>query len=484
MGSRYSSLFRTWFNGPSGHTAIEATVGPNKWESALLALDNAGDDFDDRISSLESFSLTPATVRRGQTADAGPPTLDAALFYNQQTSELWIPGGSAWYKTALTAVAGVSGGSNAPLGFSAVVNSDNTVSLAWTLPTPPSGNTITAVTAREKFASPGGVSGMPLAGTATTNNRPTSSSVSTREYYVTCTFSGGTESAESNHVTVYLPYGSSGTGGGGGTGGTGSTPAAILGIGTSVFFSIDIGNAGGANVSHTMAELTSGYVQSPYLEPNATNDAVALQCFANSGTTSGSPHPRTEFREVLSDGVTKAAWAAATGKNHTMSGTSTITHLPADSESSSVPKPQVCFGQIHDAAGDVVRLQVEESSSTPAESGGIHSSTSLHIVGHTHSPNGGARTEVKTRLASTYTVGTAINWKIEVLGTTCNLYINGTKQFTFTISGTGFYFKTGDYQQFSTAVTNSSGSPDGGYSPSSYARTELKNLVVTHSPAL
>jgi hypothetical protein len=80
---------------------------------------------------------------------------------------------------------------------------------------------------------------------------------------------------------------------------------------------------------------------------------------------------------------------------------------------------------------------------------------------------------------------------IEV-GTTCNLWLGGTisgtpgnltwsggtKTFSFTISGSGFYFKVGDYQQFTTA------SGDGQYKSSSYATVELKNLFVTHSPAL
>jgi hypothetical protein len=49
---------------------------------------------------------------------------------------------------------------------------------------------------------------------------------------------------------------------------------------------------------------------------------------------------------------------------------------------------------------------------------------------------------------------------------------------TLSLSGPGGYFKTGDYQQFSTA------SGDGQYAPSSYAVTELRNLSVTHTPAL
>jgi hypothetical protein len=125
-------------------------------------------------------------------------------------------------------------------------------------------------------------------------------------------------------------------------------------------------------------------------------------------------------------------------------------------------------------------------------------SSLIHRV-YTHSPDGNG-TEVKTPVTSLgkYTVGTPINWMIDVVGTTCSLYIGGTISGTpgaytytggtmvksFTISGTLFYFKAGDYQQFSTAVVNAHGNPDGGYQATSYARVELKNLFVNHTPAL
>jgi hypothetical protein len=477
MGSRINA--KTFFNGPLGGTPLEAGASANRWETALQAIDNAVDDLQDSVTSLQAGSVL--AYRRGQTADAGPPTADGPLFYNQETSELWIPAGTGWFKTALTAVSGVSGGSNAPTNFSAVVNSDNTVSLAWTLPTPPGGTTITAVTVREKFVSPGGVSGMPLAGSATSNTRPASSSASTREYYVTVTFSSGVESAESNHVTVSLPFGTTPTGGGGSTGGTGTgIPATILNIGTGAtqnHFNVGIGYAGSTHRDHTMAEIIAGYVEDPYFTSNAAGDAVHMQCFANSGVTSSTTiHPRCELREVLKDGTTKAAWPMGTG-THIMSGTSRVTHLPADAESSGTPKPYTCFAQIHDGAGDVIRLQVEDTAGTPAQSGGTHSVSSLRIVAHTHSPDGNAA-EVKTEIQSTYSINQDINWKIEVINGTCKIYLGGVVKKTITLSGSGGYFKTGDYQQFSTA------SGDGQYAPSSYAVVELRNLSVTHTPAL
>jgi hypothetical protein len=486
----YQHSKTTWSDGQS----LTAANSANRWETSLQQITQDTAAHEDRLTSVEGFLTTgspsggtPVGYRYGATAAAGSPTLGAQQFYNTTTNELWIPGNGVWNKVALTAVSGVSGGSNAPTNFTADVQSDSSINLAWTLPTPPASQTITAVTVREKFKSPTGVSGMPLAGSATTNSRPISTAVSTREYYVTCTFSGGTESAESNHVTVYLPYGTTGGGTGGGTGGTSGTPGSILGIGTYNYFNEGVGYSGSTHRDHTLAEIVAGYVEDPYFTPNAAGDAVQFQVFANGGTTSSSTdHPRSELRELKSDG-TNAAWTAGSGRNHTMIGTTTITHLPADAEASGTPKPNVTIAQIHDGKGDVVRLNVETSAS---------SVSSLRTAVYTHSPDGAA-SEVHTN-GSAYTIGTAINWKIESIGTTCNIYTGGTITGTpgnytysggsilksFTIGLTGGYFKAGCYVQFSTAVINAHGNPDGGYAATSYGSVELKNFQVTHSPAI
>jgi hypothetical protein len=238
-----------------------------------------------------------------------------------------------------------------------------------------------------------------------------------------------------------------------------------------------------------MSQIVSGFIDSPYFTPNASGDAVQFQVFANGGTTSSTTdHPRSELRELKdTDGTTKAAWTAGSGKTHRMIGTTTIIHLPADSEASGTPKPNVCFAQIHDGKGDVVRMQVETDSGTVS---------SLIYRFYTHSPDGGA-SEVKTA-GNKYTIGTPINWMIDVVGTTCSLWLGGTISGargsetysggsivkSFTIGLTGGYFKAGCYAQFSTAVVNAHGNPDGGYQATSYARAELKNLRVTHTPAL
>jgi len=611
-----------------------------------VSLSEEVDAIDARVTALEAFnSGTPGLVYSyGVAPPPYSPDLGNPMYFATDTGELWIPGGTSWYKVALTAQTLVSGGANPPTNFTAAVQPDNTTLTSWTLPTPPTGYTISAVRVREKFTAPNGLAGMPLAGTATSYTVPAVNTAATAEYYVTVTFSKAAnpdvESAQSNHVAASYPFSgtlvtnlgqttdstsssastsdktivskftaaqsgiitagrarlwvdsgsatvqmiaygdSSGSPGSvlglsdpvvitntseaqinftfsgaqqgavvgnsdyhigftwhdpgtnniswsrdtvaskssqsgsyapnpfgtpsllsgpidayvevtstGSGGGSLATPASILGIGSSSFWYLTEDRSGASELTPTCAQLAAGYVDNPYFYVNSAGDAVAMSTFANATTTQNSPHPRTELREMKPDGVTKAAWSAVAGATHRMFGTSTITHLPADAESTSTPKPQVCFAQIHDAVGDVVRLQIENSGSTPSDPPGGHTVANLHMVAHTHSPNGGGSTEVKTSIQSSYTIGTAINWMIEVIGTTCNIWIGGTitgtvgnwawsggtKVFTFTISGTGFYFKAGDYQQFSTVST------DGGYVAAAYAITELKRISVYHS---
>ena len=474
----------SWKDSTVGGTAINA-ARLNNVETGLAQATQTVDAHDDRLDALEAAAIAYAagqgTTTQGTTANRPAPGLGVYYFDTTLNKPIWGDG-AGWRDAAGTALTG-AGSSNAPQNFTAITQPDNSILCSW--------NAVAGATSYKLYEaqSPTGVAG--ATALTTTSSTRTPSTLRNYEYWVTATVSG-VESAASNHATCSLPYVAPG-GGTGGTGGgtTGSTPAQILNIGsgsTQNHFNVGIGFSTG-HIDIGMPQIVSGYSNSPYFVPNATNDAVQFEVFANGGTTSSTTyHPRSELRELLADGTTKAAWTCASGKNHRMMGISTITHLPPDSEASGTPKPNVCYAQIHDAKGDVVRMQVETASGTV---------NNLRFMDYTHSPDGGA-SEVKTAGGS-YTVGSEIHWMIDVVGTTCNLYRGGTISGTpgnytytggsvvksFTISGSNtFYFKAGDYQQFSTAVVNGGGNPDGGYQATSYARVEVKNLYVVHTPAL
>lgn len=64
----------------------------------------------------------------------------------------------------------------------------------------------------------------------------------------------------------------------------------------------------------------------------------------------GSKYPRTELREMLSEGQTLASWSPSVGR-HTMTLVQQVLNLP-------LVKPEVVIGQIHDANGFVLLLWV------------------------------------------------------------------------------------------------------------------------------
>jgi hypothetical protein len=379
----------TWKDASVGGTPINATR-LNNVETGLTQATQTANSHDDRLDALEAAAIAYAqgvqtAASQGPTSSRPSPGLGVYYFDTTLNKPIWGDG-SGWRDGAGTVLTG-AGSSNAPQNFTAVTQPDQSILMTWNAV--PGASTYKLYEAQSLT----GVTGATSLVTTTTSRSP--STLRNYEYWVTATVAG-VESAQSNHGFATLPYSAGGTGGGGTTG---STPAAILNIGsgaTQNHFNVGIGYSTG-HLDKTMAQITSGFTDSPYFVPNTTNTAVQFECFANGGTTSSTTdHPRSELRELLADGVAKAAWTCASGRTHRMMGTSTITALPPDSEASGVPKPNVCYAQIHDGLGDVVRMQVETATGTV--------NSLIHRV-YTHSPNGDAA-EVKTVVLSGYTIGT------------------------------------------------------------------------------
>ena len=353
---------------------------------------------------------------------------------------------------------------HAPQNFQAVVKPDNSIILTWdAVPH------ATAITVRET-ASPDGVHGMPLPGSATTDTR-TPHTLRRYTYWITATV-GGAETTPSNTADVTLPFGSGlGSRGGGASG----SPADILDIGTGAtqnHFNVGVGYSTG-HENHKMADIIDGdATEDPYFMPNAGGDAVQFAVFANGKTTSNrTGHPRSELREMKADRTTAASWGSASG-THVMSGISRITHLPPDDDASGTARPWICFAQIHDTedeahgleGGDIIRLQVEGNFTN-----------GFAIMARTHTPNGDADHEEKTKIANSYTVGHDIHWRIECADGTATIFIDGVARATVDgLTSPTCYFKAGNYQQFSTDPD------DGGYPDTACSKVELRNLVVTH----
>ncbi|NME69281.1 polysaccharide lyase family 7 protein [Flammeovirga aprica] len=86
---------------------------------------------------------------------------------------------------------------------------------------------------------------------------------------------------------------------------------------------------------------------------SSAEDWVTFKCYAGFPTSSGSGNPRTELRELESDGKTNSYWDGTKG-THQMEWEVNVEHLPSSGK--------LCFGQIHgpsDSYDDVIRVQFQ-----------------------------------------------------------------------------------------------------------------------------
>jgi hypothetical protein len=176
----------------------------------------------------------------------------------------------------------------------------------------------------------------------------------------------------------------------------------------------------------------------------ASGGGVQFRAPVNGTTTSGSSYPRSELREMTSNGTANASWSSTSG-THTMTIDQKVTALPAT-------KPHIVVGQIHDSADDVSVFRLE--------------GTTLWITNGdtTH----GYAVDTNMTLGKRFTV------KFEVSGGKIRYYYNGTLlPYTQSKSFSGAYFKAGAYTQ----ANCSNSSP---CSSSNYGEAVIYNITLTH----
>ncbi|QNE17653.1 alginate lyase [Kribbella qitaiheensis] len=219
----------------------------------------------------------------------------------------------------------------------------------------------------------------------------------------------------------------------------GGVPADVLDL-TNWKVTLPTGSAGSPTEIKQPALAT--FSVDPYF--TVVGDAVQFRAPVNGVTTSGSSYPRSELREMTSNGSANASWSSTSG-THTLVVSESFDHLPAG-------KPQLVGAQIHDAADDITVFRLEGSS--------------LYITN-------GNTTHYKL-VTSSYTLGTVYEAKFVVSGGQVKAYYNGVLQTTISKSFSGAYFKAGAYTQAN--CTNSSPCAE-----SNYGQTTIHNVTVTHS---
>ncbi|MCW2900918.1 MAG: hypothetical protein JWO67_3183 [Streptosporangiaceae bacterium] len=219
---------------------------------------------------------------------------------------------------------------------------------------------------------------------------------------------------------------------------TPANPGEALWIGSASgknHFYESIGNTGATGTNdHTQADIEGGYSSNPQFMLTGAGD-TQFRIGVGDGTTSGSSYPRSELREMQTDGVTHAAWDPTTG-THYMKWRFRVTHVAAT-------KPWVCVGQIHDASSDACRLQTE---------GGGTGSTGLQLR-FRHTPPGGSETTYT--VMSAYELNQWVSAELRVVNGQLSLILDGnTVKSGLSASGSAYYFKAGCYAQSNTSTEN------------------------------
>lgn len=199
---------------------------------------------------------------------------------------------------------------------------------------------------------------------------------------------------------------------------TPASPGEALWIGAAPgknHFNVGIGQGTSGGQNHTdfgQAVIEDGYTDPDkfYLDPTTKNPIFRIN--AGAGRTSqNTAHPRSELRELGTDGTSKAEWDGRSNK-HQLWGKSRLTEVTGN-------RPWICFYQCHGSEGspqpsDLFRVQTE---------GPTGASTNLDVVCR-RSPIGSS-SEIRTVLQTGYNVGDWIAWNATFDGGRLKLTHNG-----------------------------------------------------------
>ncbi len=234
--------------------------------------------------------------------------------------------------------------------------------------------------------------------------------------------------------------------GGGDTGGGTTTPPVV--VGTTMPDILRLGKAAGltkcnlgvdfksgdnssghagVHYDYTLAAIEADLVVPGYAEIRP-DGAVRLTSYVGAATTPNSTHSRTEYRELGTDGVAKAAWSSKSGRHYVWC-RGAIIKLPKG-------RQRACIAQIHTPDDDLCMILVDQGTNVES------------TYGDTGRPG---------RLTSSLVLGQVYEWMIELVREDSQTVINyywqdmTTPKATQPYSGgDGLYAKWGNYQQSST----------------------------------
>uniref|UniRef100_UPI0025C1F7DB polysaccharide lyase family 7 protein n=1 Tax=Lacinutrix sp. TaxID=1937692 RepID=UPI0025C1F7DB len=195
------------------------------------------------------------------------------------------------------------------------------------------------------------------------------------------------------------------------------------------------------------------------------NGYAYFKTYPGNATSSGSNNPRTELRELTTNGSNNINWDGTTNTEHIMKWKVRVDNLP--------PSGKLCFGQIHAESGspfdDVIRVQVQGNNGQ--NSGAV----TLRINGYVTEELLGSGQSVSS---FNFNMNTDYYFELTMKNSIVTLYElndNGLRVNTLFTSGatasTGNYFKAGCYLQTTLSSHSSS---------STYGLVGISALSVSH----
>lgn len=186
----------------------------------------------------------------------------------------------------------------------------------------------------------------------------------------------------------------------------------------------------------------STFVHADYFYRDDTRKAVVFRAHCGGRTTKGSGFPRSELREMTSDGTRRAAWSTEDQTLHTMTARIAITATP-------LKKPHVVCAQIHDADDDLMMIRLE--------------GTKLFVERNSFGD---------VSLTRNYQLGTPFDLKILAGGGEVMVWFDGELKMRWPVAKSGCYFKAGCYTQSNASK---------GDEPSAFGEVVLYALKVEHA---
>jgi hypothetical protein len=190
------------------------------------------------------------------------------------------------------------------------------------------------------------------------------------------------------------------------------------------------------------------YKLSPWFIVSSDKSSIVFRAPVNAPTTANSGYPRSELREMSSNGSTEAFWSSTTGTS-TLFIDEAITATPKN-------KPDVVAGQIHGDTSDLLVVRLE----------GQH----LFLDRN--------KTNLFT-LDNNYTLGKRFTVKFVVSSGQVAVYYNSSSSPIYTLQKKvkQAYFKVGVYTQ---SNCQTEGSPDL-CSANNYGEVTVYKATVTHT---